>query len=76
MLAVACDYEDTDDCDSLRFDPLFKLAVGRAPGKRPRAVFAADHEPVGGHAVPHRSDAADGGACSDAARIGGVRGFR
>ena len=31
MLAVACDYEDTDDCDSLRFDPLFKLAVGRAP---------------------------------------------
>ncbi len=31
MLAVACGYEDADDCDSLRFDPLFKLAVGRAP---------------------------------------------
>lgn len=31
MLAVACGYEDADDCDSLRSDPLFKLAVGRAP---------------------------------------------
>ncbi len=31
MLAVACGYEDADDCDSLRYDPLFKLAVGRAP---------------------------------------------
>ena len=31
MLAVACGYEDADDCDSLRCDPLFKLAVGRAP---------------------------------------------
>ncbi len=31
MLAIACGYEDADDCDSLRFDPLFKLAVGRAP---------------------------------------------
>ncbi len=30
MLAVACGYEDADDCDSLRFDPLFKLAVGLA----------------------------------------------
>ena len=24
-------YEDADDCDELRADPLFKLAVGRAP---------------------------------------------
>lgn len=31
MLAIACGYEDADDCDSLRSDPLFKLAVGRAP---------------------------------------------
>jgi hypothetical protein len=31
MLAIACGYEDADDCDALRFDPLFKLAVGRAP---------------------------------------------
>jgi hypothetical protein len=31
MLAIACGYEDADDCDTLRFDPLFKLAVGREP---------------------------------------------
>jgi len=31
MLAIACGYEDANDCDALRFDPLFKLAVGRAP---------------------------------------------
>ncbi len=31
MLAVACGDEDADDCDSLGFDPLLKLAVGRAP---------------------------------------------
>ncbi len=31
MLAVACGYGDADDCDALRADPLFKLAVGRAP---------------------------------------------
>ncbi len=31
MLAIACGYEDANDCDSLRFDPLFKLAVGHAP---------------------------------------------
>ena len=31
MFAIACGYEDADDCDDLRADPLFKLAVGRAP---------------------------------------------
>ena len=31
MLAIACGYEDADDCDTLRFDPLFKLALGRPP---------------------------------------------
>jgi hypothetical protein len=31
MLAIASGYEDADDCDTLRFDPLFKLAVGRTP---------------------------------------------
>ena len=31
MFAIACGYEDADDCDDLRSDPLFKLAVGRAP---------------------------------------------
>jgi hypothetical protein len=32
MLAIACGYEDADDCDTLRFDPLFKMGVGHAPG--------------------------------------------
>ena len=31
MFAIACGYEDADDCDALRTDPLFKPAVGRAP---------------------------------------------
>ena len=31
MFAIACGYEDADDCDDLRGDPLFKLAVGQAP---------------------------------------------
>ena len=31
MFAIACGYEAADDCDDLRRDPLFKLAVGRAP---------------------------------------------
>ncbi len=30
MFAIARGYEDADDCDDLRGDPLFKLAVGRA----------------------------------------------
>ena len=29
--AIACGYEDADDCDALRSDPVFKLAVGRMP---------------------------------------------
>ena len=31
MFPIACVYEDADDCNTLRTDPLFKLAVGRAP---------------------------------------------
>ena len=31
MFVIACGYEDADDCDDLRGDPLFKLAVRRAP---------------------------------------------
>ncbi len=29
MFAIACGYEDADDCDELRADPLFRLAVGQ-----------------------------------------------
>jgi len=31
MFAIAAGYEDADDCDALRYDPIFKMAVGRAP---------------------------------------------
>lgn len=31
MFAIAAGYEDADDCDQLRDDPVFKLAVGHAP---------------------------------------------
>ena len=31
MFAIAVGYEDADDCDSLRHDPIFKMAVGRLP---------------------------------------------
>ena len=31
MFAIACGYEHADDCGTPRGDPLFKLAIGRAP---------------------------------------------
>lgn len=31
IFAIADGYEDADDCDALRQDPIFKLAVGRGP---------------------------------------------
>jgi len=31
MFAIASGYEDGDDCDWLRHDPVFKMAVGRLP---------------------------------------------
>lgn len=31
MFLIAAGYEDADDCDALRRDPVFKLAVGRLP---------------------------------------------
>lgn len=31
MFAIAAGYADADDCDALRSDPIFKLAVGRGP---------------------------------------------
>jgi Transposase DDE domain group 1 len=32
MFAIAAGYEDADDCDWLRHDAVFKMAVGRLPG--------------------------------------------
>ena len=31
IFAIAAGYEDADDCDTLRHDPMFKMAVGRLP---------------------------------------------
>jgi len=31
MFLIAAGYEDADDCDALRDDPAFRLAVGRLP---------------------------------------------
>jgi hypothetical protein len=35
VLLIAAGYPDTNDCDSLRSDPAFKMAVGRAPESGP-----------------------------------------
>lgn len=45
MFAIACGYEDADNCDDLRTDPLFKLAP---------SLFASHHEPAGERAVAQR----------------------
>ena len=37
VLQIACGYEDQDDADTLRHDPLFKLACGRQPEDGPLA---------------------------------------
>jgi hypothetical protein len=31
IFAIAAGYEDADDCDALRTDPVFKMALGRGP---------------------------------------------
>ena len=50
MLMIAAGYEDGNDADSLRHDPVFKLALDRLPDGG-RALLAADHlaarEPAG-----------------------------
>ncbi len=37
VLQIACGYEDQDDADTLRYDPLFKLVCGRLPDDPPLA---------------------------------------
>jgi hypothetical protein len=37
MLMIAAGYEDGNDADSLRHDPVFKLALNQLPDGRPRA---------------------------------------
>jgi hypothetical protein len=42
MFAIAAGYEDANDCDALRHDPVFKMAVGHA------CVSACNKDPVFG----------------------------
>ena len=52
MFAIACGYEDADDCDALRAERRVArgsaVQAGRRPGagERARPVFATDHEPA------------------------------
>ena len=66
VLLAAAGYPDANDCDALRTDPAFKMALGRAagrPGARERAgpALAADHVPAREPAHRPRAQAHDGG---------------
>ena len=41
MLAIACGYEDADDCDALRAYPVFKPGLRKGAGMRLGALFPA-----------------------------------
>ena len=57
VLLIAAGYPDANDCDALRADPAFKMAVGRAPESGRGPVLAADHVPARepAHASPRSS---------------------
>ena len=61
MFAIAAGYEDADDCDWLRHDPVFKMAVGLLPESGESSVLAAHHVAAGECAVEDRDRPADGG---------------
>ena len=44
-LLIAAGYPDGNDCDALRADPAFKMAVGRLP-ESGADLLATDHQPV------------------------------
>jgi len=62
MFAIAAGYEDADDCDSLRHDPIFKMAVGRLPESGRAFVLAADHVAAGECTFEDRDRPNDGSA--------------
>lgn len=51
VLGIACGYEDVNDHDTLRHDPLFVLAVGKTPPATEPSTLAA-------HATLHRLETA------------------
>ncbi|MEZ5933335.1 MAG: transposase [Alphaproteobacteria bacterium] len=59
MLMIAAGYEDANDCDALRADPAFKMAVGRLP-ESGDLLLAADHVPAREPARQDRARPHDG----------------
>jgi len=41
VVQIACGYEDQNDADRLRHDPLLQLVCGRHPGSQPTAADEA-----------------------------------
>ena len=64
VAAIACGYEDANDLDRLRHDPLMKLAGGRCPqtGELTLAL-AIDHHPAGECAKQDRCGAGSPRLC-------------
>ena len=54
IFAIACGHDDCDDLDALRFDPAFKLAYGRLPGRATGSIAA---KPMGGDRRSHKTEA-------------------
>src|SRR4051812_50204464 len=46
-MLIAAGYPDGNDCDALRSDPAFKMAVGRLPGSGGELWLRTGHKPRG-----------------------------
>ena len=62
-LMIAASYPDGNDCDALRDDPAFKMAVGRLSETGAGALLAADHVAAGEPPDEDHARAHDG--CDD-----------
>ena len=66
MLALACGYEDLNDHDTLRCDPMFALAVGKAdPFGQSRRMSRDSGRALAGHATLNRLETAPAALHSD-----------
>ena len=61
VLLIAAGYPDANDCDALRTDPAFKMALGPTARERGGLVFPADHTPARELARRGGAQAHDGG---------------
>jgi hypothetical protein len=60
-LLIAAGYPDSNDCDALKPDPAFKMAVGRLPESGADLCCSTDHQPAGKPAQCDRAQTHDGG---------------